>query len=354
MLIPLILSLSLLSVIPLAAAPSWMAPQEEALELQINNKILAQVNGKAISAIDVMKKMDMIFYRQYPEYVESKSARFQFYQASWKVVLDNLIDNELIKADAAEMKVEVTVSEVRKELEANFGPNIISNLDRIDMTLDEAESILKDDLTIRKMMGYKVNGRAFTSIGPNQIREAYEEWAKENRTPELWKYRVVTVRDSDKEAGQVVAKRVAKLLKEKGVAVEEVKERAQEEKALFGSTTLTVSEEFATPVGDIAANYKEALDALSTGEFSDPVAQVSRSDASTVYRIFYLAGKSEEKLPTLSEVENQIKNMLLSKAIEKEGNQYTTYLRNHFTVSDEEFKQLPKDYQPFALVPKAQ
>lgn len=334
------------------AAPSLLGPSEEVLELRINNKILAQVNGKPISAIDVMKKMDMIFYRQYPEYVDSKSARFQFYQASWKAVLDNLIDNELIKADAIEMKVEVTASEVRKELESNFGPNIISNLDRIDMTLDEAESILKDDLLIRKMMGYKVNGRAFTSIGPNQVREAYEEWAKENQVPELWQYRVITIRDNDKEAGSVVAKRIAKLLKEKDVPVDEIKERAASEKALFGSTTLTVSEEFSLPLEEISASYKEELELLQAKEFSDPVAQVSRSDATTVYRIFYLAGKTEASLPTLADVENQIKNALLSKAMEKEGRQYTSYLRKHFTVSDEEYKQLSKDYQPFALVPK--
>jgi hypothetical protein len=343
--------LVLLVAAPLMGAGSFMPSEQEALELQINNKILAQVNGKAISAIDVMKKMDMIFYRQYPEYVGSKEARFQFYQASWKAVLDNLIDNELIKADAEEMKVEVTVSEVRKELESNFGPNIISNLDRIDMTLDEAEHILKDDLLIRKMMGYKVNGRAFTSIGPNQIREAYEEWAKENKVPELWNYSVVTIRDSDKDAGNVAAKRIAKLLKERDVPISEIKERAASEKALFGSTTLTVSEELSLPVGEISTSYKEALEGLEEGQFSDPVAQVSRSDASTVYRIFYLAGKSEEKLPPLNEVENQIKNGLLSKAVEKEGNQYTAYLRKHFAISDEEYKQLPKDYQPFALVP---
>jgi hypothetical protein len=250
------------------------------------------------------------------------------------------------------MKVEVTTSEVRQELEASFGPNIIYNLDRIDMTLDEAELILKDDLTIRKMMSFKVNGKAFSSIGPAQIREAYETWVAENKVPESWSYRVVSIRDSDPEAGRVASRRIRRMLTDKGVSFEEVKERAESEQQIFGSTTLTVSDELANTPTDLSDAYKEALEELKPGEFSEPISQVSRKDSTTVYRIFYLASVQEETVPPLRDVETKIKNMLYSKAMEKEGLKYTSYLRNHFTVSDEPFKQLPKSFEPFALNPK--
>ena len=76
-------------------------------QIIINNRVLARVNGKPISVIDVMKKMDMIFLRQYPEYAEVPQARFQFYELSWKHVLEDLIDKELILADAEEAKMQV-------------------------------------------------------------------------------------------------------------------------------------------------------------------------------------------------------------------------------------------------------
>src|ERR1700730_13068687 len=75
---------------------------EDNARIVVNNRILAKVNGKEISVFDVMKKMDMLFYRQFPEYTSSMQARFQFYQVSWKRVLQDLIDKELIMADAEE------------------------------------------------------------------------------------------------------------------------------------------------------------------------------------------------------------------------------------------------------------
>ena len=48
----------------LQAQHSFMFGQEP--KLQINNRILANVNGKPISVIDAMKKMDVIFFRQFP------------------------------------------------------------------------------------------------------------------------------------------------------------------------------------------------------------------------------------------------------------------------------------------------
>src|SRR6202035_4022048 len=63
-------------------------------QILVNNRILAKVNGKAISVIDLMKKLDMLFYRQFPEYTSSMQARFQFYQANWKHVFQELLDKE--------------------------------------------------------------------------------------------------------------------------------------------------------------------------------------------------------------------------------------------------------------------
>src|SRR5580704_3365582 len=69
-------------------------------KIVVNNRILAKVNGKAISVLDIMKKMDMLFYRQYPQYANNAEARQQFYSMYWKTALQECIDKELIMADA--------------------------------------------------------------------------------------------------------------------------------------------------------------------------------------------------------------------------------------------------------------
>ena len=48
----------------LAAAPFGEYSSEPKIAVQ--NAILAQVNGKTISMIDVKKKMDMVFYQAIP------------------------------------------------------------------------------------------------------------------------------------------------------------------------------------------------------------------------------------------------------------------------------------------------
>src|SRR5262245_8170025 len=128
------ISLTFLTVLTLINMPLFavsdalrLGPHEN-IQIIINNRILAKVNGKAISAFDVMKKMDMLFYRQYPEYTAIPQARLQFYQVSWKRVLQELIDKELILADAEESKLQVSAGDIRQEMELLLGPNIHSSL----------------------------------------------------------------------------------------------------------------------------------------------------------------------------------------------------------------------------------
>ncbi|MBA3815063.1 MAG: SurA N-terminal domain-containing protein, partial [Parachlamydiaceae bacterium] len=113
----------------LLKADPFLFNTEQELQIVVNNRILAKVNGKAISVMDLMKKMDLLFYRQFPQYISSAQARYQFYQANWKHLLEEIIDKELILADAQDAKIPISAGDVRQEMEVLFGPNIISNLD---------------------------------------------------------------------------------------------------------------------------------------------------------------------------------------------------------------------------------
>src|SRR5579872_3060389 len=98
-------------------------------KISMQNTILAKVNGTTISMMDVKKKMDILFHQNYPQLADSNQARFQFYEVSWRHVLMEMIDHELILADAAEKEVKLTDGEVREEMEARFGPNVMLTLD---------------------------------------------------------------------------------------------------------------------------------------------------------------------------------------------------------------------------------
>ena len=278
---------------------------EENIRITVNNRILAKVNDKPISVVDVMKKMDLIFYKEFPDYTSSKTARFQFYNVNWKSVLQELINKELVLADAEENKLNINSGEVRQEMEQLFGPNIITNLDKIGMSLDEALKIVKGDLTIRRMMLIRINSKAIRTIGPQDIRNAYEEYIKNNVKTDVWHYHVISIRDKDIAKGTKAADLLANIVKE-NPTLEVFKEKIKQLPGIEKSTAINVSDEYEHNELQLSPAYKEILLTLKAGAYSEPVSQRSRTDKTTVYRIFFLKEKVEGKVAAFNDIENEI------------------------------------------------
>ena len=133
---------------------------EDTQELVIYNRILAKVNDKTISVIDVMKKMDLFLQKYYPHLVDSKLARYQFYSAQWRDHLTQMIDQELMLADAAKIELKVADAEVREEIMNRFGPNIMTILDQLGLTYDEARKMIYDEMIMQRMIWFRVNSKA--------------------------------------------------------------------------------------------------------------------------------------------------------------------------------------------------
>src|SRR3989344_4181227 len=104
--------LTLSSAAVLAAEPP-IAPFSAEGKIAIHNTILAKAQGTTISVLDVKKKLDLLFHKNYPHLAQSNQARCQFYEASWRHVLMEMVDHQLILADAAARDVKVTDGEVR-------------------------------------------------------------------------------------------------------------------------------------------------------------------------------------------------------------------------------------------------
>lgn len=321
----------------------------DAPRLEVNHLILAKVNGKAISVVDVMKKLDMIFYRQFPEYANSIEARHKFYQVNWKDALSQLIDKELVLADAAETKMEISSGDIRQEMETMFGPNVIENLHDAGLTYDEAYKMISEEITIRRTVGFRVTSKTMRRLTPQALKDAYEEYAKNNIRSNQWIYNVVSVRDKNTKNGSETISKIHAFLVKEDLPLSKLSEKIKS--ANFpASSTVNVSEEFKHNDLEISDEYKEIVSKLQPGHYSDPISQKSRRDTSTIYRIFYLKEVIPGGVIPFNEVEKALKDRLFDKFMSEETEIYFTNLRKHFDVQESESSgTIPANFEPFIL-----
>ena len=332
------------------AAETLLYTPDEQKKIVVNNRILAKINGKSVSVYDVMKKMDMLFYRQFPEYTSSTVARYQFYSANWEHVLQDLVDKELIMADAEEAKMQVSKGDVRQEMESMFGPSIILNLDKAGLSYDEAWKMVQSDIIIKRMLFSRANAKALKKITPQVIKQAYEEYAKANIQPDRLVYTVISIRDKNKQKGAEAANQAYQLITNEKIALQDLTVKLSSLSSVAKSSKVTVSEEFRHAFPELSESYKNALSPLKPNESSQPIAQKSRTDGSTVYRIFYLKAKEAGGAPPFNEVANTLKDKLLDEEASLQIDLYLNKLRKHFDVQGGQVEELKKEaFEPFAL-----
>lgn len=319
-------------------------------KVEVNNRILAVVDGKPISVYDLMKKLDVVFYKQFPEYADSAETKYQFYQYNWKVTLRDLVDKELILSDAEEVKLPVTAGDIRQEMETLFGPNIISNLDKLGMSYEEAYEIVQGDLTIKRMMGARVSNKAQRKITPQAILRSYEEFAKDNIRPAEWDYRIFSIRHKDPTRAAEIANASYRILTEERIPLDEMEEHLKKIGLVDRNTKINVSKTLHHDENEVSDAYKSALTGLRDNTYSEPQVHKVRSSQEKIVRIFHVEKFIEGGPVPFAEVETKLINELRNKAMEEETDAYLTHLRTHFHVDEKEIiSSLPDDFEPFTL-----
>lgn len=333
--------LFVLAALTLTATP--VVDFSDSQKIAVQNSILAQVNGKTISMMDVKKKMDLIFHQHYPQFESSNQARVQFYEMSWRQVLMDLIDNELILADALDKEIKLTDGEVRETMEERFGPNVMQTLDKIGLTYDETWKMIKNELIVQRMSWFFVQSKAISNVTPQDIRQAYRLYLEKNPGYTEWKYRVVSIRVE--EPNDPLAEQVYQLLSESGQSLETQEEALK--KFESNGVSITISNEFISKTQELSDIHKTALASLQPGNYSKPSFQTGRSDKKITYRIFYLIDKLEHPAPLFEDLSNQLRNELLQKAVAQESQTYIGKLRKYYGFEAKE--ALPEDLHPFSL-----
>ncbi len=330
--------------------PSLMS-SEPPSELIVYNRILAKIHGKTISVIDVLKKMDLFLQRNYPHLIHSKPARFQFYASQWHETLTQIINQELILADAEHLELKVSDAEVREEMLNRFGPAIMATLDSIDLTYEEAKKMIYNEIVVQRMMWYRVNSKALNKVNPKDIKCAYKEFCIQNPSLEQWKYQVLSLRSVNQALSEMLAAKACDLIHhaahdELSTIADQIKKDASEDSAL----TVTLSSDLEADEKSIALPHKEVLQTLTVGNFSKPIPQVSRADNSVVYRIFHLKEHTVKKTPSFEKTAEQLREGLLNTAASAEHESYIAKLRTKMGYDEHQFLEpLPDNFQPFVL-----
>ncbi len=336
----------LLALSPLAVHANIPYPlMEETEELIVNNRILANVHGKAFSLLDVMKQMDVHMSQRYPQYLDSKAARYQYYMQNWKPILDEMINTELIMADAEGKDLKISDSDVRETMQERFGPNVISTLDALNVTYEEAKTMIYQEKIVQQMTWFKANSRALQGISPQEVKKTYKEYVQKNPPVEEWKYQVLSIRAPQADVGQLIADKAFALLSKEKKSFQDTAETLKQE-----GIAIQVSQDYAVTDKEVAKSHKEVLMNLTKGSFSPPVSQVSRADKTNVYRIFYLKDHVMHEPPPFEKVAMNIENQLIQQAMARETAVYASKLRQRYNFDEKHMREsLPPDFVPFVL-----
>jgi hypothetical protein len=311
----------------------------------VQNRILAKVNGTAISAFDVAKKLDFVFLSSYPQYATMEEAKYEFYQAHWREALNDLIEEKLVLADSTDKNIPISNGDIREEMEARFGPNLMARLDQMGVTYEQAFEMVKTDLIVSQMLGWRVNSKALCRVGPKEIRSEYEKYVQENSRAGEFNYRVITFKDEDTAMVGQVAKRAHEILEEENNSPEALLTRAAEEWSERELGIMSISEEFIKKANDLSSAHKEVVTTLAPGSNSGPIVQSGRQG--DVTRIYCLTQAKKEELPPLSAVERKIQSWLINQAAAEEKSNYFNGLKKQFHLQD----YLSTDTTPFEFIP---
>lgn len=306
-------------------------------KMQITNKVLVNVMNKPISVLDVVKKMNVILEENYPEYKNIKEARFQFYKQNWKGTLMQMIDSELMLKDAEKLELKVTDAEVREELYNRFGPNIMKSLNEIGITYDEAKKMIHTDFITQRMMWYRVQSKAFSNVGPDEVKKQYAEYLKKNPKSHLWTYEVLTVKSQLKELSTSAAQKAFNLLSASKAGLKEVATTLKNDPSSNNNLQITVSELLTAKEYELSESHKSVLKTLKEGDFSPPVEQISRNGKEKVFRVFHLVKQDTTQPESFHSFAEHSKYNLIQEYSQEFNRNYVEKLREKYGFKDLSF-----------------
>lgn len=326
---------------------------EENKQLIIQNRVLVKIGDSTISVLDVVKKMEVFLNKHYPQYADSLPAKYQYFSTQWKDMLLQMIDHELILLDADKMELKITDSEIRETLFEKFGPNVMTTLDKIGVSYEEAKAMIHSELAVQKMTWFKVHAKALSAVNAQDVKSAYTSYCEKNPPKEEWEYQTLSIRAQNEEIAYQIAQKAFDLCRPSPSIISDIIAELKQPNGTIAEESppfqITLSDTIKTESKNLSQNYKNILSKLSVQTISEPIKQVNRTDKNSIYRIFYLKNHTTTTTPSLRSLYDKLQNQLVQEESEKEFRVYLSKLRDRYGFNTKLEEIVPANFQPFSL-----
>lgn len=308
--------------------------------LGLHNRVILQIDDEHIlTLMDVVHRMNLIFYTSYPDHIGSTEARYQFYQANFPMLLEGVIDEFLMEADARSKKITVDATTVKEEIEELLGEKVLDMCARFDMSYEDIFRVVERMLLSQKMSGMMVRSKVMLQVTPQQIKDYYAKLVEEAQRTYTWKYCVLTVKSSLTMGAQIAERITERVLEMRSFD----KDRVQAFATSLGGS-VSISEEYVRTDRELSRSHRKVLEnVLYTGGVSCSSPQVHSSGD---WKIFVLLDKVAMQVEPLASLENRIKGALLQDKLIAVDKQYKEQLRQRFGYDEVVIAQLLSKEEP--------
>ncbi len=312
----------------ISSASSW-----NPTDLIVHDRVIMKVNEEnVLTALDVIHKLNVIFYSTYPHLADSLPARSQFYEKMWPSILELSIDEFLMCEDARSKKITVDRTMVKEEIEEMFGGDLTPFAIHFDMTPEHIFSVVHRSLVSQRMVSMMVRSKALLQVTPSMVRDYYTKLAAEAANTLIWKYQVLTVKATNESQAEKIAQKVMDRINETRFLD---KDRLSA-LVLSQGGRLTVSEEFSRSSKELSTAHEKVLSAIPQGAICG--APVPHRDGAC--KVFARWDVSTAQIAPISELENGIKSTLVREKYLTIEKAYKDKLRNRYGYDPKEIAKL--------------
>lgn len=259
--------------------------------------VAAVVNGEKISKAELEAQVSRLI-EQSPEMFKGEEGESRLLEFK-RQLLDNMINNVLIRQAAAERGIEVTEEEINVQIEDLKGgfpteEEFNTALENANMTVDDLKQQLRDQLATQRLMEELVGDDEVTD---EEIAKYYEEnKAKFEEQAAVRASHILFDKDDKATAEKVLAE-------VKGGA--SFADLAKEHSKDPGSAAQGGDLGWTDPARPFVAEFQEALDKLKVGEVSALV------ETEYGWHIIKVDEKRDARTKPLDEVKDQIQASIL-------------------------------------------
>lgn len=271
-------------------------------QAEFSEKILAVVNGEAITQTDVDEILTPI-YSQYKNTYAGEDLKKKLELAKTDI-LNQLIEDKLILQEAKKQNLAVEEKEVAgliNELKNNFQSEeeFANTLKSQNITIYNLKKRYQEQLLIKKMVEKEVLSKII--ISPTEVAEFYDQNKKNMKLPAQVRLRDIFIKISETDKPEEILKKVNSIYEQlkKGTEFMELVEKYSEDENVVEAGEMGYLKQ-----GTMVKEIEEAVFKLNAGEFTPPVKTAKG------YYIFKLEDKKETSIPPLSDVQDEIRKQI--------------------------------------------